>query len=867
MASGQMALWRWVRRQWIGLAFIILAGLPASGQIQGNPNRERPDRLEISGPATAAGLSAIRGTMRPVALHSGKFIPRGELIPNVAHARATAGVDEGAHVLVQLVEPANERNRQVLESMGVRLMGHLPERTYFAALGRELDINGLRDAGVAWVGAVYPEDKVSRRVREQGAGPWALEPDGTVRLRIKYFQDVSPEFAAAELRRLGAVTVERVDALSELRVRLAVELMEPVLAMNWVRWMEDVPPPPIPMNDGVRTNTGVDVIQTWPEALTGSGLTMGVWDEGNVDSGHGDLVGRVTLAEPNGVVALHSTHVSGTMAGDGSRSAAAGGGVGQWRGVAPGMKIVSYDFEEPIEEHDEAINGYGIVGSQNSWGFRIAGFLRNCDLFGAYSHYAPEYDQIIGGLYGRPVSVVFAAGNYRQGSGTNDCGVGPYRTIGPPATAKNALTVGAIRSDDNGVAFFSSWGPVADGRLKPELVAPGAQGSGDAGVTSAAPGNGYAVRQGTSMAAPSVSGAVGLLVEDYRNRNNQSDPTPSTVRVLLVHSAADLNKPDGVLNPGPDYASGYGRLQIVGAIEQLRGGGFLVGSVAAGGAKIYHLDVPEGTSEVKVTLAWDDPAAIENAVVTLVNDLDLVVLDPEGRRHYPWTLDPDDPAAPAVRTRPDRLNVIEQVLADDAVMPGQWEVQVSGAGIHGDGPQRFSLAFSPMGIPPAATLETVSRKITDGAPGSGNGNGAIDPGETIAVEVELANFGGLTATNVTVRLTSRTPGVSVIEPTSGYPELPVGWARGEPDALTGAGGPCDGLRGIDRVWRNHRSRRTGDEQHVCAGDRHCGGRKPQRDDFRERRRGGCDSGSGKRGDAGDRSGGGDGDGGGSVGSH
>jgi subtilisin family serine protease len=59
-------------------------------------------------------------------------------------------------------------------------------------------------------------------------------------------------------------------------------------------------------------------------------------------------------------------------------------------------------------------------------------------------------------------------------------------------------------------------------------------------MTSTVPGNGYAVRQGTSMAAPAVSGAVGLLVEDYRNRNNQTDPMPSTVRVLLVHSAEDL---------------------------------------------------------------------------------------------------------------------------------------------------------------------------------------------------------------------------------------------------------------------------------------------------------------------------------------
>jgi hypothetical protein len=336
------------------------------------------------------------------------------------------------------------------------------------------------------------------------------------------------------------------------------------------------------------------------------------------------------------------------------------------------------------------------------------------------------------------------------------------------------------------MTFFSSWGPVADGRLKPELVAPGAQGGGDGGVTSTVPGNGYAMRQGTSMAAPSVSGAVGLLVEDYRNRNNQTEPMPSMVRALLVHSAEDLNAADGVLNRGPDFASGYGRLQIPGAIEQLRANGYLVGSVEAGGNKVYGLDVAEGTSEVKVTLAWDDPAAVENAAVTLVNDLDLVVLDPEGRRHYPWTLDPEQPAAPAVRTRSDHLNVIEQVLVDGAIVPGQWEIRISGEGIRSGGAQRFSLVFSPVGIPAAASLETISREITDGPPGAGNGNGWIDPGETIALEVLLENLGGMPATNVTIRLQStdaRGDGGRVGGQLSGSAR----WgSSGESDSVTGA---------------------------------------------------------------------------------
>ena len=173
-------------------------------------------------------------------------------------------------------------------------------------------------------------------------------------------------------------------------------------------------------------------------------------------------------------------------------------------------------------------------------------------------------------------------------------------------------------------------------------------------------------------------------------------------------------------------------------------------------------------------MAWDDPAAVENAAIALVNDLDLVVLDPRGTRHYPWTLDPENPSAPATRDRPDRLNVIEQVLVDEEVVPGQWQIQVAGEGIRSGAVQRYALAFSPMGVPVAPALETVSRLVSDDWPGTGNANGVVDPGETISVELELEHLGGPPATNVTATLYSTTPGVTVVEPVARFPDLLVG---------------------------------------------------------------------------------------------
>jgi hypothetical protein len=76
----------------------------------------------------------------------------------------------------------------------------------------------------------------------------------------------------------------------------------------------------------------------------------------------------------------------------------------------------------------------------------------------------------------------------------------------------------------------------------------------------------------------------------------------------------------------------------------------------------------------------------------LVNDLDLVLLDPNGVRQHVWTLDPLDPSAAAVRTQPDHLNNLEQVLVS-APLPGTWQVEVRGHSVP-VGPQSFSLVSS-----------------------------------------------------------------------------------------------------------------------------------------------------------------------------
>lgn len=729
----------------------------------------RPDRFPFQ-----SGVQPPTGTdpgTRPIRLKSGTFWPQAMSgLPKVQTLTKTTQPAR-RHVVIQFIALPNEHQRLQLTARGITLLDYLPENAFFASVPSLTQAAQLREAGVDWLGPVYAEDKLPTRVPTSGVGQWALRGDQTVELRVRYFADVPADFGVQALEKLGAA-VSRLDALTcQFTVLLPIARLWDLAAADWVRWVEEIPPPPMPLNDSSRANAQADAVQESPYSLSGAGVVVGEWDSGAADPNHSDFGGRLTPAEANMPISVHATHVAGTLAGDGGQSEAQGGTARQWRGMAPGTRIICYSYDDPVPKYQGAINDYGIVVSQNSWGHVISAFFGSCGLLGDYSNLAPESDQIVAGQYGRPINVVFACGNLREGQMTNSCGVGPYRTIGPPATAKNILAVGAINSDDSTMTSFSSWGPLDDGRLKPDLVAPGAQMTDDGGVTSTIPANGYGVSRGTSMAAPVVSGAIALLVEDHRAHYSGQDPLPSTVKALLLHTAADLDDETPWYNKGPDFASGYGRLQIKEAVDQLRNNGVLVGRVNHGETNTYTLAVPEGAGQVKVTLVWDDPAAAENAAIALVNDLDLIVLDPNQTRAYPWTLDPANPAADAVQTQEDHLNVVEQVSVDAGVSPGDWTIQVVGRNVPIHSPQKFSLAFTPATIPLPSLLAIAHTSFNDSPGAEANGDGVIDPGEIIFADVVVRNTDGPSATNITATLTCLTPGVTVLQATSLYPDL------------------------------------------------------------------------------------------------
>jgi len=137
------------------------------------------------------------------------------------------------------------------------------------------------------------------------------------------------------------------------------------------------------------------------------------------------------------------------------------------------------------------------------------------------------------------VVVVAAAGNrgFNKLASPEAGAIGDYRfiSITDPGNAENVITVGSTHRympHNYGVSYFSSRGPTGDGRVKPDLVAPGER------IDSCAPGNDFETLDGTSMAAPHVSGAAALLIARHRELIGQ----PKRVKEVLCKSATDLGR-------------------------------------------------------------------------------------------------------------------------------------------------------------------------------------------------------------------------------------------------------------------------------------------------------------------------------------
>jgi subtilisin family serine protease len=381
----------------------------------------------------------------------------------------------------------------------------------------------------------------------------------------------------------------------------------------------------------------------------------------------------------------HGTHVAGSAAGD----VLGNGSYDGVDGMAPAARLVIQDGGALVDDCADLpglgcpVKPLGPVLEQawaqgarihtNSWGDE-----ENFLPYGRYTERTADVDRFMWDH--KDMLVFFAAGNSGPGQDT----------VISPATGKNVVAVGATLHGDFEppcAVVFSSRGWTHDGRIKPDLLAPGMW------VVSAAtnfvvprPSCSNTTKSGTSMAAPTAAG-LGALVRQYFTDGfypagtaepaDGFEPTAALVKAVLIASAVDLSTKGCPDEPIPSRDQGWGLIQLdtalafLGDDHRLLVDDHLEGFATLDDEPVRMQVAVTETGPLKVVLVWTDAPSSSLAVTNLINDLDLTVTGPGGV--FPGNSFSGGISVPG--GEPDRLNNVEVVYLPEAER-GVWTIEI-----------------------------------------------------------------------------------------------------------------------------------------------------------------------------------------------
>lgn len=583
---------------------------------------------------------------------------------------------ESELVVIQLSGPVREEWKEELEEIGVTLGDYIPDFAFIAKMEDEQVRKEVEKLSfVEDVMSFTPKSKVSSELRFEGGKRERVEV-----AVVGFNQRVDMYRAMTKLTEdqdIGDIQSPE-DAPHISIAKMDQETIEQVIESDDVIAVVPVPENKL-HNDVAATIIHSDKLAS--TGYTGKGQIVGVADTG-LDTGklqtmHPDFKGQIekliSLGRPNDAsdVHGHGTHVAGSIVGTGEASD------GQYKGTSPGAKLVFHSIENAkgklvtdVETILQEAYEEGARIHSNSWGANDKG---------EYSLSSMLFDRF---LWEHPdMTVLVAAGNEGEKG---------FKTIGSPATAKNVIAVGATenvrpnlgknsdKADD--VWVSSSRGLTGDGRLKPDIVAPGTAILSTR--SSLAPSKNfykrfnehYAYMNGTSMATPILAGGV-AQIREFLQEEGEKNPSGALVKAMLLTSADNLDE--------DMREQGFGRANLANAVEtnykDEKDGIRTCEKVT------YKVKVSDDSKPLAITLAWTDyPAAIV-AKRALVNDLNLKVTTPSGEK-----LNGNDFFEAPYNDEVDNLNNVEQVWITEPE-EGIYTVTVEGYNIP-KGPQPYALA-------------------------------------------------------------------------------------------------------------------------------------------------------------------------------
>jgi len=547
-------------------------------------------------------------------------------------------------------------------------------------------------------------------------------------------------------------------AQPDQRIELPLRLETDTDVLEFQFFYNGVPKYYVTLNEDAADSVSTDECQPGGASgygLTGSGVTLGVWDAGAVRASHQEFGGRVTQVDGASSTHYHSTHVAGTMIASGVVAAA--------RGMSPAADLDCWEWNNDTSEMRSAA-GSGLLVSNHSYSF-VTGWYYNSSYgewfwygdvtvsttednwFGLYTDYSAELDDIARDY---PYYLICrSAGNDRNDDGPGPGGGhyyyhpsngwtwstatrdpdGPWDCIGTNGVAKNILTVAAVEDVIGGydgpgsvdMSYFSSWGPADDGRIKPDISGNGVGLYSTMNNSNTA----YDTLSGTSMSSPNVAGSLGLLIDQWRD-THAGDMRSATLKGLALHTADECGPGNG-----PDYMYGWGLLNTWRAADVIVDDGSVPltiteQTISTGGTIELYATSDGSSSELRATICWTDPPGtppgnlLNPTTPALVNDLDLRIEASGGALSYPWILDPTDPSAAATTGDNFRDNVEQVVVYNPGT--GSYTIRVTPSGALSGGSQAFSLVISG-----AASISDTPGGYTLTVNTSGQGSVVLDP--------------------------------------------------------------------------------------------------------------------------------------------
>jgi len=563
--------------------------------------------------------------------------------------------------LVQFSGPVQERWVDELWKAGATVYSYIPYHSYTVRMDEKTKAKVQAMSQVAWIGTYHPAYKVveSRLFNTTGQGSVVM----------MLYPDADLEAAAAKVQALGGVLKEKTASYIAKVIRADLDLSRVVALANLpeVMALHSWSGPPKFNNNNDQwviqqgrlatapPDTSLTYRPVWRRGIQGQGQLTGQHDSGisfNVGTGHcafrdpsvpitaaGDFPThrKVVAYKVYGINAFgdcgiyHGSHTCGTTAGN--DTIANGIGPNMTDGMAKDARISFTDIADAsciIRLYTDLTTLYDTVARANSAGpiKQHSGSWGSPDTGGPYLTMDATTDAWH--WLNKLVVPIFSAGNI--GVADDDS------TMNHPALAKNVIAVGSTGNGtvSHGFYTWSSRGPTQDGRIKPTVMAPGALFSADGSTACSDQGLG-----GTSMSCPSVNGALVMVRQYFQDgwyplgkprTANSLDPSAALMRAMAVCSA-DSNIFTYV---PPNYNTGFGRIDLDSVLyfdtlgTDARKLAVVDNRIGywTGWACRYIVNVADSTLPLRVTLAWVDTAAAPDANPTLVNDLDLELVDP-----------------------------------------------------------------------------------------------------------------------------------------------------------------------------------------------------------------------------------------------